>query len=112
MDFKITYRHMESSPEIEAAIKRDMAKILKFLENEPTPVFVNLTITPGKLHAHNEVELQVKSPHYDLFGKEEEPNFFVALGKVTDTMYKRLEAAKRKTVDGHKEKNRMYKGSE
>ena len=35
---------MESSPEIEAAIKRDMAKILKFLENERTPVYVNLTI--------------------------------------------------------------------
>ncbi|MCL5876145.1 MAG: hypothetical protein M1114_06770, partial [Candidatus Dependentiae bacterium] len=94
MDFKVTYRHMESSPEIEAAIKRDMAKILLFLENEPTPVFINLTITPGKLHAHHEVELLVKSPHYDLFGKEEGANFFVLLGTITDTMYKRLEAEK------------------
>ncbi len=110
MDFKVIYRHMQSSPEIEAAIKRDMAKILKFLENERTPVYVNLTITPGTPHAHHEVELLVKSPHYDLFCKEEAPTFFVALNDVTDTMYKLLEAEKRKIDNGHKEKKRMFKG--
>lgn len=110
MDFQITYRHMENSPEIEFHIRKQMAKILKFLENERSPVYIHLVITPSKDHAHHEAELVIKTPHYNVVGKEEDPIAFVAIDTLIDTTYKRLEQAKRKVDDGHKEKKRMGKG--
>jgi len=110
MDFQITYRHMENSPEIELHVRKQMERILHFLRDEATPVYIHLVLSPSKDHAHHEIELVIKTPHYDLVGKDEGPICFVVLDQVIDTMYKRLEQAKRKVVDGHKEKKRMGKG--
>lgn len=109
MDFQITLRHMENSPEIDLHIRKQMGRILEFLKNEPTPVYIHLVASPSKNHAHHQVELIIKTPHYNLVGKDEGPIFFVILDQVIDTMYKTLGQEKRKVVDGHKEKKRMGK---
>ena len=48
MDFQITLRHMENSPEIDLHIRKQMGRILEFLKNEPTPVYIHLVASPSK----------------------------------------------------------------
>lgn len=101
---RIALRHMENSLEIQNHIDRSLKKVLDFLENEPSPVFVNLMVTPSTVHAHHEVELVIKSPHYEAVVKKEGPIFFQTLDIVIDDMYLKLHEEKRKLTDNHKDK--------
>lgn len=100
---RIALRHMENSPEIQMHIDRQMARIIDFLGNEPTPIYIDLVATPSKVHEHHEVELIIKSPNYNVIVKKEGPIFFQVLDIVTDEAYQKLQQENRRLTDDHKE---------
>lgn len=107
MNKRFYFKNMEPSKAMENYAHEQLAKIEEFLSHEESPVFLDLTFTPSKVHAHNFVELRIKSPHYDLvthYEKEGMP-FYECLDHVIDTMYKNLHEAKRKRIDDRNHKD-------
>jgi ribosomal subunit interface protein len=90
MQKKITFRGMDHSPLIEEYANEQLEKVMDFLENEPTPVYVNLILESGKPHAHYKVELLVKTPRFDLITSYEAQEMYEVLERVVDTMYRLL----------------------
>lgn len=102
MHKKITFRTMESSDPMREYADKQLEKIVTFLSNEPSPVYIDLVFEPSKVHAHHRIELRVKSPHYDLISNYEGPDFYEVLDRVIDVMYHELHEAKRKMIDERK----------
>lgn len=107
MNKRITFRAMDHSTVIEDYANKRLAKIEHFLENEPTPIHVDLTFTASKTREHHHIELRVKSPHYDLISDYEHngTDFYVALDHVIDLMYRRLHEEKERRIDKRKSGN-------
>lgn len=104
MHKRITFRGMDHSSVMEDYANQQLEKVESFLENEPTPVYIDLIFEPSKVHEHSRVELRVKSPHYDLISnyEHEGTSFYDVLDRVIDVMYKRLHDEKKKLVDKRK----------
>lgn len=104
MDVQITFRNMEHSVVMEEYARGQLEKVITFLKNEPTPIFVHLILEPSKVREHGRVELLVKSPHYDLVSAYEYPgtDFYDVLDHVIDVMYHELREEKRKRVADRK----------
>lgn len=98
MNKRIAFRNMDHAQSIENYANEHLAKIEKFLENEPTPISIDLVMEPSKTREHNRVELIVKSPHYDLMAHYEGPQFYKVLDHVIDVMMQQLAEAKRKRI--------------
>ena len=95
---------MDKSEPMEQYINDQLAKIEEFLSHEPTPVILELVISPSKTHEHHRVELIVKTPHYDKFVDYEYKgtDFYDVVDRVIDTMYHQLHEAKARLVDERK----------
>ena len=106
MNKRITFRSMDHSDLIEQHANKQLAKVEDFLRNEPTPIYIDLVLEPSKVHAHNKVELRVKSPHYELYVTHEGPDFYAVLDHVIDVMYYDLHKQKQKEVDMRKQRGR------
>jgi ribosome-associated translation inhibitor RaiA len=108
MHKRIVFRHMDHSPVIEDFANQQLAKIEKFLESEPTPVYIDLVMMPSKTHEHSRIELLVKTPHYEKITEHEfqGDKFYDVLTDVIDTMYKELLEAKRRLKDDRKTQGR------
>lgn len=102
MQKKITFRNTPHSDVAENYAHEQLARIEDFLKHERTPIIIDLIFTPGHLHAHHRVELLVKTPNYDLVNHFEGPEFYDAIDKVVDTMYRRLLEEKDKQLDDRK----------
>ena len=111
MNKRITFRGMDHSDVLEEYANQQLQKIEDFLENERTPIRIDLILEPAKLRQHSRVELRVKSPNYDLISnyEHEGQEFYDVLDRVIDVMYNELHEAKdrmddkRKTVGRHDE---------
>ncbi len=110
MKKRIVYRGIESTPVLEEFINTHLEKVEKLLENEPTPIFIDVFIEPSSVHAHHKVEIKVKTPHYDLVAHHEGPEMYQEIDRVTDKMVAELRRAKEKRVDMQK-KGDTYKGA-
>lgn len=101
MNKRITFRGMDHSGPMEQHANQQLAKIEKFLENERSPILINLTFMPSHVNQHHCVELIVKSPNYDRIVKYEHEgtDFYDILDRVIDTMYKELHEDKQKLHD-------------
>lgn len=102
MHKRITFRNMDHVSSIENYANRRLDKVEHFLQNEKTPVYIDLVLEPSKVHEHHHIELRVKSPHYDLISNYEGPEFYNVLDHVVDTMISELTEEKRKIVDERK----------
>lgn len=111
MNKRILFRNMDKSDVMEQYANQQLEKIVKFLENERSPVNIDLTFEPSKLREHHKVELRVKSPSYDLISSYEYQGtaFYDVLDRVIDTMYRELREAKRERLDERKENNSVKK---
>lgn len=107
MNKRITFRNMEHAESIENYANEHLKKIEKFLENEPTPVSIDLVMEPSKTREHNRVELLVKSPHYDLMAHHEGPQFYKVLDHVIDVMLQLLREAKRERIDDRDQRTKV-----
>jgi len=104
MHKRIVFRGVEHSDLIEEYANQQLKKIEHFLENERTPVYIDVIIEPSKLRQHSRVELKVKSANYDLVSEYEFEGvaFYDVLDRVIDVMYRRLHEEKQKNVDNRK----------
>ena len=98
MHKRITFRNMEHSDVMKRYANGQLEKVEKFLENEATPVYIDLIFEPSKIHQHHRVELRIKTPLYDLVSNYEYKGeaFYDTLDRVIDVMYRCLHEAKRK----------------
>ena len=108
MKKSITFRHMEHSAPMEQHADKQLAKLIKFLENEPTPVYLDLVFEPSKVHQHHRIELRVKSSNYDRVSSYEHQgsDFYETLDRVIDVMYKELHEDKKRQHDELKQRGR------
>lgn len=105
MKKRILYKNMESTPVLEEFANKHLEKVEKILENEPTPIYLDLTLESMPTHAHHRVEMIVKSPHYDLVAHHEGPEMYQEIDHVVDTMIRELRKAKARLVDEAKTKD-------
>ncbi len=100
---------MEHSDVMKRYANDQLEKIVTFLENERSPVYIDLIFEPTKIHEHHRVELRVKSPSYDLVSNYEYKGqaFYDVLDRVIDIMYRKLcEEKKREKIDNRKMRGR------
>ncbi len=102
MNIQITFQNCDSSDVMEKHIHEQLAKIVHFLEKERSPIYIELFIKPGRVHAHHEVDFVLKSPHYNLVAKDEGPKIYQVLDNVIDSMYAQLRKIKDKHVEDRK----------
>lgn len=102
MQKKITFRDTPHSDVAENYAHDQLARLEEFLKHERTPIYIDLIFTPGHIHAHNRVELLIKTPHYDLVTHYEGPDFYDAIDRVIDTMYRQLLEKKDKHMEDRK----------
>lgn len=104
MHKRITFKGMDHSAAMEEYVNKQLSKIEHFLENEPTPIYIDLVLEPSKTREHHYIELRIKTPHYDLVSDYEHNgvDFYDVLDRVIDVMYRRLHEEKKKRVDKRK----------
>ena len=102
MHKRITFRHMDSEQVMEKYVDQQLDKVVKFLNNEKSPVFIDVVLESGKIHAHHRVEVRVKSPNYDLVSHFEGPRMYDVIDEAIDRMYLELRKHKEKLVDKRK----------
>ena len=62
MEKRILFKNMEHSALVEDYANQKMQHIFTFLEREDSPIYVDLFLEPSKVHAHQRVELRIKTP--------------------------------------------------
>ena len=95
MNIQITFQNCDSSEVMEKHINEQLAKIKRFLEHEGSPVYIEIFVKPGNVHAHHAVDFVLKSPHYTLDVHDEGPKIYQVLDNVIDAMYAQLRKTKR-----------------
>lgn len=110
MHKRITFRSMDHSQNIENYVHEHLAKVEEFLANEREPIYIDIVLDSGKIHAHHAVEFRLKSPHYELVSSFEGPKMYEVIDHVIDTMYHEMLKAKEKRIDKEK-KGDSYKGA-
>jgi ribosomal subunit interface protein len=92
---------MEHSDSIEQYVNKQLEKIEQFLENEPTPIFIDFVLEPSKSRAHPRVELLIKTPHYDRIVHEEQDgtDMYEVIDTIVERMYRLLHEDKQKVID-------------
>lgn len=107
---KITFRHMDPTPDIKNYADAALERVMHALEGERTPVDVHLIIEPGRPHAHHQVELLIKTPHYNVISKEEGPHPYQLLDRACDLACRKIHEQKKRLLDG-KKKDDIFKGA-
>jgi len=95
---------MDHSDMMEEYANQQLEKVIEFLKNEPTPIYIDLIFEPSKVREHHRIELRVKSPHFDRISNYEYQGeaFYDTLDRVIDVMYKELHEDKKKHLDERK----------
>ncbi|MCK5632893.1 HPF/RaiA family ribosome-associated protein [bacterium] len=102
MHKRITFKGIDHSDAVENYANDQLAKVIDFLGNERSPIYIDLMFKPSKLRAHHFVELRIKSPNYSLISSYEGTNFYNTLDRVIDVMYRELHESKKKLNDKKK----------
>lgn len=102
MNKQITFRDVPHSAAMENYANEELARIEEYLKNERSPITIDLIFSPSKIHAHNRVELLIKTPHFDLVTHFEGPDFYDAMDKTIDKMYRQLLEQKDRLIENRK----------
>jgi len=102
MRTRVTFRHMESVPDLESHAYACLDRIMKALDYEPSPRNVELVLSPGRPHAHHCAELLIKTPHIDLVIKKEGPHLYQLIDLACDIAYRKIHEEKERMIDGRK----------
>lgn len=102
MHKRITFLDMEHSTFLENYANEQLEKVITFLKNEQSPIYIDFVMKASKTHANHLVELRVKTPHYFVISKYEGPDFYDILDRVIDIMYLELHEKKRERTDDKK----------
>ncbi len=110
MNKKIHFQGMDSSQAIENYANDQLAKVEEFLTNERGPIFIDLTVRPGRPHAHHSAELRIKTAHDEVIVEQEGPAPYQLIDNVIDIAYKKLHDLKKERLDQRKKAD-SYKGA-
>jgi ribosomal subunit interface protein len=110
MQKRIVFKNMDHSPVLEQFAQQHLAKVETFLENERTPIYIDLVLESYPNHAHIAVRLIIKTPHYDLVAHHEGPDMYQEINTVIEKMMKELRNAKEK-FDYESKHQDSYKGA-
>jgi len=102
MHKRVTFKGIDHSEAVENYASDQLNKVMEFLSNERSPVYIDLMFTPSKLRAHHFVELRVKSPNYSIVSNYEGTDFYNTVDRVIDVMYHELHEHKKKLQDKKK----------
>lgn len=99
---------MDHSDVMEQYIHQQLEKIVAFLKNEPTPIYIDIVLEPSKLREHPRAEIRVKTPTYDLVSNYEFEgvDMYDVIDRVIDIMYHQLREKKKKENDQRKMRGR------
>jgi ribosomal subunit interface protein len=105
MHKRITFKNMDHSDVMEDYINQQLAKIEHILENEPTPIYIDMVLEASKTREHPRAELRVKSPHFDCISNYEKTgvDMYDIIDRVIDIMYHQLREQKKKACDDRKQ---------
>lgn len=105
MNLRIAYRgSLQRTEQLDAHIQTQLAKLIKFLEQEHGPATVDMVLEGHPNHAHNSVHLHVIAPQFEAMGSREDGNIYAVIDKVIDIVYDELHKQKQRHV--HDKKNR------
>lgn len=102
MQKRITFSGRPHSPVLDEQIDKQLEKIVRFLEGEPSPMLIEIHIAFHEIHQFQHVTGRVKTAHYDCFAKHEGPDVFTEVNEVVDRLYAQLRDAKERAIDRHK----------
>lgn len=102
MRTRVTFRHMDSVPDLESHANTALGRVVKALENEPSPRNIDLILEAGRTHAHHAVELLVSCPNVNLVIKEEGPHMYQLIDLACDIAYRKIHEQKKKVIDARK----------
>ena len=104
MHKRITFRNMDHSDVMEEYVNQQLAKIESFLENEQTPIYIDVVLEASKVREHPRGEVRIKTGHYDLVSNYEHAgvDMYDVIDRVIDVMYKQLREEKQKGLDKRK----------
>lgn len=114
MNKKINFRGLDHSEALDNHIHQQLEKVEALLENEPTPITIDVTVEYHDTHAHNKVIAHVSTPHFKCHADHEGPDVYAEINEVIDRLYTQLKTQKEKLVDLHKQgcddkcKERMF----
>ncbi|HEV2916689.1 MAG TPA: HPF/RaiA family ribosome-associated protein [Candidatus Babeliales bacterium] len=106
MNKRIVFHGIEKTQPMEDYCNKQLEKVEHFLANERTPIFIDLTLEPSKVHAHHFIELRIKTPQWDKVSSYEGPEFYDVVDRVIDVMYRELRALKDKKKERYREVGR------
>ena len=109
MKKSLTFRHMEHSNAMELYVDQQLLKLEKFLSNEPTPVFLDIVLEADKRRSISRGELRLKTPHFDAFLHDEQPDMYDVIDNIIDMAYRNVLERKKELIDQRKTKDR-FKG--
>ena len=110
MKKSLTFRHMEHSNAMELYVDQQLEKLEKFLLNEPTPVFLDVVLEADKRRSISRGEVRLKTPHYDVFTHDEQPDMYDVIDTIIDTAYHKVLEKKKELVNKRKT-NDDFKGA-
>lgn len=107
MNILVTFRGMEHSNTLEEFVVKKLEKVVKFLENEPLPVTIDVVLIAQPQHKHHSVEMRLNSPHYHIIAKREGPEIYAEVEEVAEIFAHDLAKAKQKRVDELKRRTKL-----
>lgn len=99
----VTFRHMDHSPVIDEHVRKQLDRLEKFLEQERTPVSVEMIIEAKPVHSHHIIELRVNTPHFHEVVKDEGSDMYLVIDSVITTMNNQLRRLKERMLDDRKD---------
>lgn len=101
MNIKINFHQMPHSDGIEAHAKEKLQKIASlFRKTEDThPLSAELFLNAHAVHAHHEVELQIKSNHFKLAAHDTGHDMYQTIDNVIDKMLTQVKREKERLDD-------------
>jgi ribosomal subunit interface protein len=112
MSKRIYFKDTQHSSLAENYANEKLVKIEKFLAHESTPITIDLTFYPSKVHEHHRVELLIKTPHYNVVSayEHEGTEFYEVIDRVIETAYRELLKQKERRIDERKNGDGHHRG--
>ena len=107
MKILVTFRGMEHSNTLEDFVKAKLHKAERFLENEPSPVVIDVILEAALPHPHHRVEFRLHSPHYKIIANREGTEIYAEVEAVADIFTQEIARAKQKRVDELKHRSKL-----
>jgi ribosomal subunit interface protein len=101
MERRITFQSMDHSDPIEKHANEKLNKIDEMLKDSEwkTPMFIELWLKANKQHVHHQVDINLKTPQFDLMSHDINADMYVAIDNAIDKMVELLKKEKAKVKE-------------